>query len=96
MLEQIKEELAENTYRLNNPEEIIAWNPDFMKYNTGFSEGFDACMNLELPISFAKWCERNCQPVFPNNNQWTINKNNSVKLETKELFNHFLNNVYGK
>lgn len=96
MLEQIKEELADKwVFDING----MRWsnnNNECGDNFESFKKGFDACMNLELSIKFAEWCASNCQPVFPNNNQWTINKNNSVKLDTKKLFNHFLNNVYGK
>lgn len=67
-IEEIKEKLIGNYWGGTD------FLPDYH-----FNKGFDACMELELPVKFAEWLDENAKDYI---------------LSIPELFTHWLENVY--
>lgn len=58
-------------------------------FETGFSDGFDKALELELPIKFAKWLSENLH-------QWEDVAEHSLAKTTKtteEFYQYWLNNI---
>lgn len=72
---------------------------DYMKNNaddafeTAFKDGFDACMDLQLPVKFAEWKEN----VFNNDRkefEIVLQSFPNSFPEYKELFVYWIENIY--
>lgn len=92
MIEQIKEQLA----RKYENDFIVS---DGTK-ETDFIAGFDACMDLELPIKFAEWLsnlETEIEIEYQDEQYYEANYYlNDKECTIKEIFNYWIENIYNK
>lgn len=93
MIEQIKQDLA----RKYENDFIVS---DGIKHETDFIAGFDACMDLELPIKFAEWLSNlETEIESRNQNEQYYEANyylNGKECTIKEIFNYWIENIYNK
>lgn len=77
-----------NTIKKNLIKDYMENNADDA-FEIGFSDGFDACLSLDISVKFAIFCNG----PMPTEAKNIIRKNGSID---KELFDYYINNVYEK
>lgn len=64
-------------------------------YEEGWNKGFDSCIDLELPVKFADYLSKNWRK---SKGKWfhvgDFYKNEKKNPTTKEIFNHWLQNIW--